>query len=153
MDRKNTYTRKFLWNRLLIAAAALVLLFSCNKDEKRRGAGVEEFVKRDDCGLFGHGGFLFRYDEGNCQFSINPARRQARMQNDSQEDYVNMQFSTFPSPASAGVEVVLRYKVGNEEISSRCNMETIKYEGNKFWLWDGENSLGLITWCSTGGYE
>lgn len=153
MDLKNTYTRKFLWSRLLMAAVAVVLLFSCNKDEKREDSGMQEFVQREECGLFGHGGFLFRYDEENCQFSINPARRQVRMQSDSQEDYVNMQFSAFPSSAAAEIEVVLRYKVGYEEISCQCIMEPVKYEGNKFWLWDNTNSLGLITWCGTDGYE
>ena len=133
MDRKNTYTRRFLWSRLFVAAVVIAISFSCNKEEKRKGARLEEFIQREECGLFGHGGFLFRYDEVNCQFSINPARRQVRMQSDSQEDYVNIQFSEFPSPDRTEVEVVLKYKVGNED---------------KFWLWDGVNSLGLTTRCS-----
>ena len=153
MDRKNTYTRKLLWNRLLIAVFGIVVLFSCNKEDKSEGYGLQQFMKREECGLFGYGGFLFRYDEENCQFSINLARKQARMQSDSQEDYVNVQFSAFPSTASMKVEVAIRYKVGNEEIASRCLMETVKVEGNKFWLWDHESSLGIIIWCSTANQK
>lgn len=137
----------------MIAALAMAFLLSCNKENKKGGAGLQEFVKREECGLFGHGGFLFRYDEGNCQFAINTARRQARMQSDSQEDYVNVQFSAFPSPTSMNVEAALRYKVGNEEISCRCLMETVRVEDNKFWLWDNTNSLGIILWCSLEACE
>ena len=153
MDRKNIYTRRFLLSSLLVATVAITLLCSCNKEGKRTGTDMLEFEKREECGLFGHGGFLFRYDESNCQFSINPVRKQVRMQSDSQDDYVNMQFTAFPSPASTDVEVMLRYKVGNEEISCTCNMETVKYENNKFWLWDSGNNLGIITWCGTEAYE
>ena len=153
MDRKNTYTRRYLWSRLIFAAAAIALLFSCKKDEKRADAGLQEFIKREECGLFGHGGFLFRYDEASCQFAINPARKQVRMQSDSQDDYVNIQFSEFPSPTSMNAELLLRYRVGNEEISSRCNMEAVKYEDNKFWLWDSGNNLGIIIWCSLEEYK
>lgn len=153
MDRKNTYTRRLLLSRLLIAAVAMAFLISCHKDEKRDGAGLQEFVKRTECGLWGHGGFLFRYDEENCQFSINPARKQARMQSDNQEDYVNVTFSSFPTPALMKVEAALRYKVGNEEITSKCLLETVKIEDNKFWLWDSGSNLGIIIWCSPQNHE
>ena len=152
MDRKNTYTRKLPWSSLIIAAFAMAFLISCHKDEKRDGAGLQEFVKRTECGLWGHGGFLFRYDEANCQFSINTFRRQIRMQSDNQDDYVNILFSALPTPAMTKVEAELRYRVGNEEISNISNMETVKIDGNKLWLWDNSNCLGIIICldCVTG---
>ncbi len=150
MDRKNTYTRRLLLSKLLIAAVAIALLFSCRKDEETDGAGLQAFVERGECGLWSHGGFLFRYDEESCQFSINPARRQIRMQSDNQDDYVNILFSVLPTPAMTRVEASLRYKVGNEEISNIANMETIKIDGNKFWLWDNSNNLGLIVCLDCG---
>ncbi|MBO5919432.1 MAG: hypothetical protein J6Q34_02950 [Bacteroidales bacterium] len=131
-------------SRLLIAAVAVALLFSCRKDEETDGAGMQDFVKRVECGLWSHGGFLFRYDQENCQFSINHARRLVRMQSDNQEDYVNIIFSALPTPAMTKVEAALRYKVGNEEISNISNMETVKIDSNKFWLWDSSNCLGII---------
>ena len=182
MARKNTYTRRLLLSRLLIAAVAMAVLFSCRKYENTDGTSLQEFVQREECGLWGHGGFLFRYDEGNCQFSINPSRRQVRMQSDNQDDYVNILFSALPTPAMTKVEAELRYRVGNEEISNimfsafpthsmmkveaalRYNvgneeisntsiMETVKVDGNKFWLWDSSNSLGIIIRLGGGNGE
>lgn len=153
MARKNTYTRRLLLSRLLIAAVAMAVLFSCRKYGNTDGTSLQEFVQREECGLWGHGGFLFKYDEENCQFSINPSRRQVRMQSDNQEDYVNIMFSAFPTHSMMKVEAALRYNVGNEEISNTSIMETVKVDGNKFWLWDSSNSLGIIIRLGGGNGE
>ena len=75
------------------------------------------------------------------------------MQDDTQSDYVNIQFTVFPTPSAEGVELLLRYKVGDDEISSRCFMEIVKYESDKFWLWDKEAGLGIITPCAYNPYK
>ena len=74
------------------------------------------------------------------------------MQSDNQDDYVNILFSALPTPAMTKVEAELRYRVGNEEISNISNMETVKIDGNKLWLWDNSNCLGIIIClsCVTG---
>ena len=134
------------------ALLLMCLLFSsCKKENNTDPMGLQEFLKREDCGLFGHGGFLFRYNESHCQFSINSMRRQVRMQDDTQSDYVNIQFTVFPTPSAEGVELLLRYKVGDDEISSRCFMEIVKYESDKFWLCS-QTHRGYCRWAK-GAYH
>ena len=150
---RRKYSKGLLLSRLAIVLLLCVALSSCRKERDGDSMGLQEFLKREECGLFGHGGFLFRYMEEHCQFSINAIRKQVRMQDDAQSDYVNIQFTAFPSPSAEGVEVLLRYKVGDEEISCKHYMEIVRQEEDKFWLWDNSANLGIITWCSTAIYE
>ena len=150
---RRIYTKGSALSRFAALLLMCLLFSSCKKENNTDPMGLQEFLKREDCGLFGHGGFLFRYNESHCQFSINSMRRQVRMQDDTQSDYVNIQFTVFPTPSAEGVELLLRYKVGDDEISSRCFMEIVKYESDKFWLWDKEAGLGIITPCAYNPYK
>ena len=151
--QKRTYTRGSLLSRILAILIAASTLCCCSKSEHGVISGIEEFMERSDSGLYGHGGFLFRYDQENCQLSINLKRKQIRMQSDDQTDYINMHFLQFPSPSLESVDIVLTYKVGNEEITSNCNMEIVKYSTNKIWLWDTKGHHGIIIPAKWSGVQ
>lgn len=128
---------------LLLVIASLFML-SCNKSNKENTDQLEQFLQRNESGLWGYGGFLFKYTSNTCQFSINVQRRQIRMQDDSQQDYINVQFASFPPAIEGEVELQLRYKVGNEENTRNCIMTAVKSQGNKIWLWDMQGNIGII---------
>ena len=143
MVQKRKYTRGFLWSKAIVAAALLVLL-SCRKTEDTGGSQLQQFLEMEESGLWGYGGYLFKYSHKNCQFSINPARRQIRMQEDGQQYYVNIQFAVFPPASEGEIELQLTYRSGNEENLRKCIMTSQKNEENKLWLWDAQNNMGVI---------
>ena len=143
MVQKKKYTRGFLWSKAIVAAALLVLL-SCRKTEDTGGSQLQQFLEMEESGLWGYGGYLFKYSHKNCQFSINPARRQIRMQEDGQQYYVNIQFAVFPPASEGEIDLQLTYRSGNEENLRKCIMTAQKNEENKLWLWDAQNNMGVI---------
>lgn len=150
MVQKREYTRGFLLSKAIMAAALLMLL-SCRDTEKPAGSQLQQFLEMDGSGLWGYGGYLFKYSHQNCQFSINPVRRQIRMQEDGQQYYLNIQFASFPPATEGEIELHLTYKAGNEENRRNCIMTIERSEGDKLWLWDTQNNMGIIipaTWNS-----
>lgn len=125
-------------------AAALLVLLSCRKTEDTGGSQLQQFLEMEESGLWGYGGYLFKYSHKNCQFSINPVRRQIRMQEDGQQYYVNIQFAVFPPASEGEIELQLTYRSGNEENLRKCIMTAQKNEENKLWLWDAQNNMGVI---------
>ena len=125
-------------------AAALLVLLSCRKTEDTGGSQLQQFLEMEESGLWGYGGYLFKYSHKNCQFSINPARRQIRMQEDGQQYYVNIQFAVFPPASEGEIDLQLTYRSGNEENLRKCIMTAQKNEENKLWLWDAQNNMGVI---------
>lgn len=125
-------------------AAALLVLLSCRKTEDTGGSQLQQFLEMEESGLWGYGGYLFKYSHKNCQFSINPVRRQIRMQEDGQQYYVNIQFAVFPPASEGEIELQLTYRSGNEENMRKCIMTAQKNEENKLWLWDAQNNMGVI---------
>ncbi|MBR5183343.1 MAG: hypothetical protein IKW15_02590, partial [Bacteroidales bacterium] len=108
------------------------------------GSQLQQFLEMEESGLWGYGGYLFKYSHKNCQFSINPARRQIRMQEDGQQYYVNIQFAVFPPASEGEIDLQLTYRSGNEENLRKCIMTAQKNEENKLWLWDAQNNMGVI---------
>lgn len=125
-----------------------VLLFAvcgCSKKEVPDSRiEYDDFINRQETGFVGYGGFLFKYDGGKCQMSVNIKRKQLRMQNDTQTDYVHITFNSFPDALLKSVSVVLRYKVGSDEITVPAEMEIAKLEDGKVWLWNNAKGLGLV---------
>lgn len=146
MAQVRKYTRKYLSANLLLAVVLFLLCFISCKDDNGRGNSPTErdFLEKQDTGLFGYGGFLFKYSPENCQISFNRKRRQLRLQNDSQSGYLNVIFGKFPSDGETETEVEIRYKSGGDEIVHSEIMEILENNGNKIWLWDRKNKLGVI---------
>lgn len=144
MDRKREYTKGLWWSKVALFIVVMMMAMSCRKSNNENADQLEQFLQRNESGLWGYGGYLFKYSAQNCQFAINVNRRQIRMQEDSQQDYINLQFAVFPPTAEDEVELLLTYKVGNEENSRNCVMTTVRSEGNKIWLWDYQNNMGII---------
>ena len=123
----------------------LLVFISCRKDEDSSGvANLDEFISKQEAGLFGYGGFLFKYTPLECQISINIKRQQIRLQNDSQTNWLHVHFSRFPKMEGESIELELRYRAGGDEIVNHTAMETVRAEKGKYWLWDSENNMGII---------
>ncbi|MBQ7773503.1 MAG: hypothetical protein IJ383_05515 [Bacteroidales bacterium] len=145
MVQERRYIRSSGWIEALVAVMMLVLAVSCREDTGRGGsAGLKDFVEKQDAGLFGYGGFLFRYSEGNCQLSFNRQRRQIRLQDDQQAGYLNVIFEKFPAPGENEASVEMRYKAGGDEIIYADKMGVVRVAEDKIWLWDAKDNLGVI---------
>ncbi len=125
--------------------ALALLFFSCRKnDGPSRTANLESFLAKQEAGLFGYGGFLFKYTPEDCQISINVKRNMIRLQNDSQTNWMHVHLANYPSYKGETIELELRYMAGGDEIVSLTAMEVAKAENDRFWLWDAENNMGII---------
>ncbi len=124
-----------------------VVLFciACNIDgPEGEAAKLEEFLKKEQAGLYGMGGYLFRYSQENCQISVNKRRLSVRLQNDNQSNYVHIKLSGFPATPKEKIEVGLSYNVGGEDLQDNCIMEVVNCGTDKMWLWDNKKHTGLI---------
>ena len=142
----STFTKILRSGKLfLLLSVFLFAVYGCSKKEVQDDyMEYEEFISRQETGFVGYGGFLFKYTDSQCQLSVNVKRKQLRMQNDSQTDYVHMTFSSFPVEPLKSVGVALRYKVGSDEISVPLQMEVVKRSEGKVWLWNSARGMGLI---------
>lgn len=129
---------------MLLVMVAAALCISCRKDSPKKPVELDDFIRKQECGLVGYGGYLFKYSEEDCQLGINARRRQVRMQNDTQTDYVNVIFSRIPSSADVSVHVDVRYRVGADEITGSGMMDVVRFSGSRVWLWDSGKSMGII---------
>lgn len=128
-----------------LAILASLVLLCCKKNEEPEGiANVNEFLAKKEAGIFGYGGFLFKYNPQDCQISVNVKRHQVRLQNDNQTNWLQVHLTKFPSSKGETIELELRYMSGGDEIVNRTAMETVKTDDGKFWLWDQKNNMGII---------
>ena len=130
---------------VFLAILASLVLLGCNRNREPEGiANMDDFMAKKEAGLFGYGGFLFKYNPQDCQISVNVKRHQVRLQNDSQTNWLQVHLTKFPSSKGETIELELRYMSGGDEIVNRTAMETVKTAEGKFWLWDHQNNMGII---------
>lgn len=130
--------------RIALLAFA-ILASSCRKESGDQGVmDLDSFMDKQEIGLFGYGGFLFKYTPQECQIAVNIKREQIRIQNDTQTGWINMYLAKFPSETGEEIEIELRYMSGGDEIVQSTVMETVKASGNKFWLWNRSNNMGIV---------
>ena len=128
----------------ILLLVLLMLAVSCSKDSPGKPVELEDFVQKQECGLVGYGGYLFKYSDARCQLAINRMRRYVRMQNDDQTDYVHVVLSKFPSTEDVHVGVDLKYRLGEDEISNSIQMECVHFSGHNVWMWDNVKKMGII---------
>lgn len=147
MEVMKLLQKQLLSGRSLILVALLGCIFasSCRKDEDGDTLfNLKDFMSKQEPGLCGYGGFLFKYTPKECQISVNTGRKQIRMQNDNQTNWLHMQFSRFPSENMEDIEMEFRYMSGGDEIVHSTIMKSVKAESDKIWLWDEEQNLGIV---------
>jgi hypothetical protein len=135
-------------DRIVFLIAALFLMFSCNRMPENREINAESFMKYKDDGLVKGRKYLFRYNPATCQTVNNNGRNLLRMQSDDQSSYVNAVFSqnAFQMQQNGYVGVILTYRLEKEgdPVTEIFEMEILKNEQTKVWLWNKEMNLGLI---------
>lgn len=136
------YTRK-LSSSIAVIVVALLLL-GCDRDRPWKSANLEDFLQKKEAGLFGYGGYMFRYSQEDCQLSVNKRRKHVRMQNDKQSHYVHVEMESFPNTLKEKLEVKLSYNLGGDQVSSCYNMEVMESKAGKIWLWDNKKHTGII---------
>lgn len=138
--------RYFLSNRIIAVFIFLaVALSSCRKSEENANiSSVESFLLKEETGLFGYGGFLFKYTEQECQLSINAKRKEIRLQNDNQTNWLHIQLAKFPSQVQEEIGVEFIYMSGGDEITHSAAMKILKRTERLYWMWDGKQNLGII---------
>lgn len=123
----------------------LLLLVGCSKDNGGSGKDMSEtFLKKEEPGMFGYGGYLFKYNKESCQVAVNVKKRQIRLQNDEHTSYVNVLFPPQPLQPDAVVTLRLTYKLGGDEICSDMEMQLLKESDGKMWLWNSASGTGLV---------
>ena len=104
----------------------------------------EFFLGRNAPGLVLSTGYAFEYDAESCQQVSNPVRKQLRYQTDDQSSYVNMTFRRWPAGGNAPGHVRLDYVAGLRSNSMDLDMEVLKTEGDRIWLWNDSCKTGLV---------
>lgn len=138
------FIREYLSGRFLVPVLVAAILAGCGKDSPKRPLVLDDFIRKEECGLVGYGGYLFKYSQEDCQLSINARRKQVRMQNDDQTDYVQVVFSRMPGKGDFSSDVHLWYKLGADEITSVGKMDIVRFSDSKVWLWDNGRNIGVI---------
>lgn len=131
---------------LLLFLILFAVAVACRKDGpvQKNSRELESFLKKKDFGLVGLGEYLFKYSDEKCQWSINEQRGTIRMQDDMQSVYVHIHFESHPVPYGGSVPVLLKYKVGTEEVTATTTMKKVETDMGVVWWWDEEKDMGVI---------
>lgn len=137
------YTRKLNCSVAIILFA--LFLPGCGPDNPRKNtANLEDFLQKNEAGLFGYGKYMFRYSEDDCQVSVNKRRKHVRLQNDSQTYYVHVEMGDFPHAPKDKLEIKVCYKLGGDQVSDEYSVEVMESRQGKMWLWDNKKHTGII---------
>lgn len=146
MDLKRVYIKILQSGRwLLLLFIASLMIISCrSKGDEPPVLNLDDFLAKNECGLYGYGGYLLRYNEEKFQISINEKRRQIRVQSDDQKAYFNVVFAMMPSSIDEVVSIDFSYKGGGDELSYKMEMVLYKATSQNMWLWNQDEKLGII---------
>lgn len=103
------------------------------------------FVESDHMGLYVDGTRIFTYNELNHQLVYNKRRNIYRIQDDTQENYLNFRAETMPK--SAGVSIlceIIYYNKGEYAISMNMIFECTRIDEDRIWFWNANEKMGVV---------
>ena len=123
----------------------VIFFFSCNPPEiKIDSKEKEKFLFSTEVGFYLGGKGEILYDKETHQISTNRKRKQIRIQNDTQTEFVDINMQN--RPHSLGVHTIIDFHIlNNGEISSFSQLyECSKINSEYYWLWNSETKTGFI---------
>ena len=129
--------------RFLILTLLILLVTSCVKVRTPHSVDEENFCNYSELGIYNEGKPLMVYDELTHQLSINPQRREFRLQNDEQDLFFAL---TVLSPLRFGEIINCELHLKTQRVDNQYNLECdiVKVQNNKYWIWNEEYKSGVI---------
>ncbi len=126
---------------LLTSILAAILLSSACKP----ATPYEAFSLSDDMMLQVNGSVCFNYSPAACQLFCSRDTRTFRAGTDTMSEYYETTLSAIPTEVGQSVTGNISWTTGSR-ISSKnsITLETVRLEGDKIWLWNGQNKLGVV---------
>lgn len=148
MMKKLKYTKGVVLHFAPALLLALII-FSCNKNPKGLSIQSDNFEKKSSAGLVIKKNYVVRFNKVGFQYVYNIKRGCIRIQADDQSVYVNAIFKDYPKKEFQVQDIVnvdLIFKSGPSASETRMilSMIVLKRDGEKFWLWNEEQKVGLI---------
>lgn len=114
-----------------------LFIFSCQKDKDIK---VETFLNQNQIGYYTQGSKLV-YNQTNCQLSANIIRQNFRIQNDSQQEFVNIKLEKL---GPDNILSQISYCLNNYYQEKELSLTIIKQNQEFIWLWDNNSKIGII---------
>lgn len=120
--------------------AGISLFTACNVE-----APYEDFSLVDNLHMQINGSNCFSYSQAACQLFCSRDTRTFRAGTDTMSEYYEVVLSAIPSEARQKVNGSVSWTSGSR-VSSKNNitLEAVRLEGDKIWLWNGQNKLGVV---------
>lgn len=119
-----------------------MLLMGCpNNNVDEISKAQQDFLNQTQYGVYADGSVTFAFDESSCQIAYNAARRSVRLQKDDMSAYVIVTLDSTPvldATVTVDVQGVGITKANN------VDMNVVKTDGDKVWLWDNKNKTGYV---------
>lgn len=140
---------KWVTSLCLSALLASTAFSGCDNGFEPLPPEIDRFTMLDKPGYVAGGKYIFEYNEDDSQRLVNEKHNVVMYQKDNQLSFVRMIFSALPFNAAQintkliEVEVFCR-REGAEDFSKRLQMVIMKEIEGKFWMWNVEESTGII---------
>lgn len=120
--------------------AAMLLSSAC-----RPAAPYESFSLSDGLLLQVNGSECFNYSPAACQIFCSRDTRTFRAGTDTMSEYFEVTLSAIPTEVGQSVSGNISWTSGSKILSrNSITLEAVRLEGDKIWLWNGQNKLGAV---------
>jgi len=125
--------------KLIFIVTTAVLLSSCSAEpDFSLSESATPRIERDSKALL-------EYDENFHQMAFDNAKNEFRITTDNMTDFLVVDLDALPTTAPSSVKALSIQWSSAGGIISKTNlkMDVIKIEGNKIWLWNASEKIGL----------
>lgn len=129
----------------IIAIIVFCSMISCKPSE---GISQEQirFMEKSQLGVYENGNDIYIFNNYAHQLGYDPIDKTFfRIQDDNQNGYCHIDFKNRTAvQVGQTLEIVVTTKTVNIE-NRTYNVEVVKVQDEKVWLWNGEKNIGFIT--------
>jgi len=129
---------------ILLATLFCCMFLSCKKDNGG-GAYDKAFTKDNTVRMEVAHEEILRYDSATCQESFNRKNSTFCVGTDTMSDFFSLDLSSLPTEEGQTIISSLMWTTPSDiQKEESVAFEVIKLEGDRVWLWDSANSIGIV---------
>lgn len=141
---KDYMTRRFLL--YMFSMAMLFLLTQCRSNEEGLNNEQHDFLMKSELGVYQNNADILVFDKIECQMTVSSDGRLFRINKDNFSAMAEFVFSENPASCKAdSVEGSVDFTGLKNDDVSNCTFKVLKSTGDKCWLWNESNKIGVIT--------